>query len=149
VTSLEEYIKINAPFMTMNEMAEETGISYTRIFTKCKELNIVAIKPADRVKEYILANRDKTVEEIATHFDITASSVGVYAKELNLKIIKPSEKRRMREAVLVENKPKVPLGEYSFSKQEKDALYSILADVVRGMTPDQKQIFRKRWVVEK
>jgi PP-loop superfamily ATP-utilizing enzyme len=128
-----EFIQINHHFTTIKEMAEELAVKDYQVVAICKKLNITPIRPSDRLKEYIADHKDKTAEEVAELFDVTITNVRLIERQLGLKL---ADKKKQT----------VTASRKSFTKQERDGLVRALADVVSGMTPEEKKSFADRWI---
>lgn len=68
---LKEYIAINHHFMTMQEMADETKESYGSIAYICKKHGYHPITIGERVRDFIIKNKNLSLQEQADKLGIT------------------------------------------------------------------------------
>lgn len=83
--NLEEFIRQNAPFLTLSDMVDETGESLYTIRSKCIELGVTPIKGKDQTKQFILDHHTyKTPQQMAKLLGCGEYYLKEFYKELNI-----------------------------------------------------------------
>ena len=84
--NLVEFVKQNAPYMTVNDMVEETGSNAKAINEIFSKLGLIPIKHKQKIKNFILEFYQKKPKSwIMKKTDLSSSSIDLYYKELNIK----------------------------------------------------------------
>lgn len=84
MTDLKQYVDINRHFMTTAEMAQEAGVDRQSISNILSRNKWTAISEPERLREYIQANKDRSIEHIAEKFGRTIQQVKTAANELGI-----------------------------------------------------------------
>lgn len=82
---LIEYLNINAPFMTLTEMAEEKRMELPTLRAICIKNNIKPITRGERCQEYIKSHMHQTVAEIMVALEIKEPALKLIFKDMGLK----------------------------------------------------------------
>jgi hypothetical protein len=106
---LKEYIEINQWYMTEGEMAEERGLRPSQIDYVCNKFGFTPIKIADRIRDFILANTDMTLEEQAQQLNIGVAALKYHYNNLDISYITrkpgPKGKGELVKASISQNEP--------------------------------------------
>lgn len=92
-TDIESYVRQNAPYLTKDDMVQETGHSETRIAKALNDLGITAIGQRQKIKNYIIElYQKKSRQWIADRCNLSMTAIRAYYKELGIK--EPEELRK-------------------------------------------------------
>lgn len=88
-----EFVKNNAPYLTMSDMVDETGIPRHQIQKACDKLQIVPISKAEQTKQAIKywASK-KTMEEFMKMSGQGEASIKLCCKELGINFLQSTKK---------------------------------------------------------
>lgn len=85
IENLEAFIEQNAPFLTIGDLAEESGWSQPMVRKTCECLKIEAISIKEQHKQYILAiYKRKSPQEIATRLGLGMARLQILYRELKI-----------------------------------------------------------------
>lgn len=108
--NLEEFVRQNAPYLTLSDMVEETGESLYTIRSKCIELGITPIKGKDQTKQFIFDHYTyKTPQQIAKLLGCGEANLRQFYKELNIPFGKKQFEKFVELSEQSENVKRSPL----------------------------------------
>ena len=89
--NLEAFIEQNAPFLTIGDLAEESGWPQPVVKRTCDYLGIKPISVTDQHKQYIMAlYKRKSPMEIAKRLNLSLTRLRKLYKELKIPFQNPS-----------------------------------------------------------
>lgn len=92
------FVKDNAPYLTIADMVDETGLPRYEIQKACDKLNITPISKSEQTKANIKYWADKkTLEEFVKMSSLGEAGIKVYCKQLGIEFLANSKKRQTAE----------------------------------------------------
>ena len=83
--AIDEYIIKMAPYLIVNEIAEDLEVSFPTVVKRCAQLGIVPIKKTERLRKYLEEmTPHKTLKQLAARLDIAESHLRGLYKKYNL-----------------------------------------------------------------
>ncbi len=140
---IKEFILINRHLMTVQEMADELGIPHQNVQSFLTHRKLTALKITDRHKDFILNNKDMTIEEVAEVLNMGYDNV----RKLNIQLGEPLMTNKQRELKYdnPDSKEILPKAVGDYTVEQEAGLYEVLIEIVKGYTPEQKQRFAERF----
>lgn len=136
MTDRKTYILANYQAKTLQEMANELGEISQSVDYHCRLLGVKPITREQRCKQYIKLHPDQPAVQVARETGVTAESVKKYAKDLGIVLPRKAHEK---------TKPAVVETGVNISEKEYNGVHRFLADVVDGMSGDEKKEFVETW----
>jgi len=93
--NLDEFVKANAPYLTMADMAYETGRTHAEIGLLCDKLGIAPVTKGEQTRNLVREMADRmTIEEFAKKFGFSAPAIYAICRGLGIKMLEGEKKKR-------------------------------------------------------
>lgn len=82
---LRAFVKQNAPYMTLKDLSDESGVSMGNVKNALVALGITPVSQKQKIADFILLHyKKKSKKWMAKVCDMSMSNISVYYKELNI-----------------------------------------------------------------